>query len=164
VADLFEGLFGGGGARGRGRDAQQMLSLSFFEAVNGCTKEVNVQYTDRSKPGKTFTKKVKVTVPAGVDDGVVMKVQNEGGLGLPGKGNGDLRLQIRVVKDPYFVRDGPNVHVEQPLSITQAILGCTVDVLTLGGMVEVKVPAGTQPDAKLILRGKGIKDLNSIHR
>ena len=46
----------------------------------------------------------------------------------------------------------------------QAILGGTVDVLTLGGMVEVKVPQGTQPDAKLVLRGKGIKDINSIHR
>ena len=117
--EMFEGMFGGAGARQRGRDVQQVLQLSFFEAVNGCTKEVSVTYTDRQAPGTTKTKKVKVTVPAGVDDGVVMRVQGEGGQGLPGKANGDLRLEIRVKKDPYFVRDGPNVHVEQPVSITQ---------------------------------------------
>ena len=117
--EMFEGMFGGAGARQRGRDVQQVLQLSFFEAVNGCTKEVNVKYTDRNAPGTTKTKTVKVAVPAGVDDGVVMRVQGEGGQGLPGKGSGDLRLEIRVKKDPYFVRDGPNVHVEQPISITQ---------------------------------------------
>jgi DnaJ-class molecular chaperone len=120
--EMFEGMFGGAGSRQRGRDVQQVLQLSFFEAVNGCSKEVTVKVTDRKKPGESITKKVKVTVPAGVDDGVVMRVQGEGGHGLPGKGNGDLRLEIRVQKDPYFVRDGPNVHVEQPISITQVQL------------------------------------------
>jgi molecular chaperone DnaJ len=120
--DMFEGMFGGEGARGRGRDVQQNVQLSFFEAVNGCTKEVSVQYTDRKNPNKVNTKKVKVTIPAGVDDGVVMRIQNEGGVGMPGKGNGDLRLNIRVAKDPYFARDGANVHVELPITITQVSL------------------------------------------
>lgn len=163
--DIFEGLFGGGQAsRGRGRDVQQHCTLSFLEAVNGCEKEVLVQYTDRSSPNEKKTKTVKVNIPAGVDDGVVIRVSNEGGGGLKGKPKGDLRLHINVQKDAYFARDGPNVHVDKPLSLSQAILGGTVDVLTLKGMVEVKIPPGTQPGAKLVLRGKGIKDVNSIYK
>jgi molecular chaperone DnaJ len=119
IFEMFEGMFGGEAARGKGRDVQQVLNLSFFEAVNGCTKEVSVQVTDRKNPGKVTTKKVKVTVPAGVDDGVVMRVGGEGGIGVSGKPNGDLRLNIRVAKDPYFVREGPNIHVEQPITIVQ---------------------------------------------
>lgn len=164
IFEMFEGMFGGEGAKGKGRDVQQTLHLSFFEAVNGCFKEVTVQYSDRKNPGKVNTKKVKVTVPAGVDDGVVMRVAGEGGAGMAGKSSGDLRLNIKVSKDAYFIREGANIHVEQPISITQAILGSKVDVLTLGGILEVKIPPGTQPDAKLVLRGKGVKDVNSIHK
>lgn len=162
--DIFEGMFGGQAARGRGRDVQQHITLSFLEAVNGCEKEINVQYTDRTSPNERKTKKVKVNIPAGVDDGILIRVSNEGGGGLKGKPNGDLRLHINVQRDAYFARDGPNVHVDKPLSLTQAILGGSVDVLTLSGMVEVKVPPGTQPGAKLVLRGKGIKDVNSIYK
>mmetsp|Transcript_6385 Transcript_6385/g.10462 ORF Transcript_6385/g.10462 Transcript_6385/m.10462 type:complete len:375 (+) Transcript_6385:120-1244(+) len=162
--DMFEGMFGGQAARGRGRDVQQHCSLSFLEAVNGCEKEIHVQYTDRTAPNQKKTKVVKVNIPAGVDDGVLIRVSGEGGGGMKGKPSGDLRLHINVQKDAYFSRDGPNVHVDKPLSITRAILGGTVDVLTLGGMVEVRVPPGTQPGAKLVLRGKGIKDVNSIYK
>lgn len=114
-------MFGGEGARGKGRDVRQNLTLTFFEAVNGCTKEVSVQYTDRNQPGKVQTKKVKVTIPPGVDDGVVIRVAGAGGVGLSGKAAGDLKLGLRVSKDPYFVREGPNLHVEQPITITQVI-------------------------------------------
>ena len=162
--DIFEGIFGGQASRGRGRDVQQHCTLSFLEAVNGCEKDVLVHYTDRSSPNERKTKTVKVVIPPGVDDGVVIRVANEGGAGLKGKPNGDLRLHINVERDAYFSREGPNVHVEKPLSISQAILGGTVDVLTLKGMVEVKIPPGTQPGAKLVLRGKGIKDINSIYK
>jgi DnaJ-class molecular chaperone len=162
--DMFEGMFGGQASRGRGRDVQQHCSLSFLEAVNGCERDIVVHYTDRSAPNQKKTKTVKVKIPAGVDDGVLIRVSNEGGGGMKGKPNGDLRLHINVQRDAYFARDGPNVHVDKPLSLTQAILGGSVDVLTLGGMVEVKVPPGTQPGAKLVLRGKGIKDVNSIYK
>lgn len=118
---MFEGMFGGDGVRGKGRDVRQNLTLSFFEAVNGCTKEVTVQYTDRNQPGKVLTKKVKVTIPPGVDDGVVIRVAGGGGVGLSGKSGGDLKLGLRVSKDPYFVREGPNLHVEQPITITQVL-------------------------------------------
>lgn len=164
IFDMFEGMFGGQAARGRGRDVQQHVTLTFLEAVNGCSKEVNVQYTDRTSPQERKSKVVKVNIPAGVDDGVMIRVSNEGGGGMKGKPNGDLRLHINVQKDPYFDRDGPNIHVEKSLSISQAILGGKVDVLTLNGMVEVKVPAGTQSGAKLVLRGKGVKDVNSIYK
>lgn len=123
IFEMFEGMFGGR-ERGKGRDIQQAVSLSFFEAVNGCTKELTVEYTDRvGKRGQQSakkTKKVTVTIPAGVDEGVVMRVRNEGGGGMGGP-NGDLELHIRVQKDPYFTREGPNVHVDLPISIYKVI-------------------------------------------
>lgn len=106
--------------RGKGIDIQKAVALSFFEAVNGCSKEISVDYTDmigkRGQQSARKTKKISVKIPPGVDDGVVMRVRNEGGGGLGGP-NGDLELHIRVAKDPYFVREGPNVHVDQPISI-----------------------------------------------
>jgi len=73
-------------------------------------------------------------------------------------------VQILVDEDDYFIRDGANVHTEAPISITQAILGGTVDVKTLNGEVEVKVPQGCQPDTKLMLRGKGIQKLHGASK
>mmetsp|Transcript_39498 Transcript_39498/g.39953 ORF Transcript_39498/g.39953 Transcript_39498/m.39953 type:complete len:172 (+) Transcript_39498:1029-1544(+) len=82
----------------------------------------------------------------------------------PGAPRGNLLVQILVDEDDYFIRDGANVHTEAPISITQAILGGTVDVKTLNGEVEVKVPQGCQPDTKLMLRGKGIQKLHGASK
>lgn len=106
---------------------QQAITIDFLEAVNGCTKEINVEYNDKKSNNQRMKKKktVRVTIPAGVDDGVALRVQNEGGEGLKGHPNGDLLLQIRVKKDNYFMREGSNVHVEIPISITQVRNGET---------------------------------------
>ena len=70
-------------------------------------------------------------------------------------------MQVVVQDDDYFQRDGYDVHTEVPISVTQAILGGTVDVKTLTGEVEMKIPKGCQPNTKLMLRGKGIQQLHS---
>ena len=103
---------------------------------------------------------VTVDTPPGIDNGMNLRVSGEGAEGDPGAPRGNLLVQVLVDEDDYFIRDGANVHTEAPISITQAILGGTVDVKTLTGEVEVKVPQGCQTDTKLMLRGKGIQKLH----
>ena len=87
----------------------------------------------------------------------------------PGKGNfgphrgppGDLRVTVSVQPDRFFERKGADVYVEVPVTITQAILGGTIEVPTLKGEVNVKIPPGTQPGEKRVMRNKGIKYINS---
>jgi len=174
ISDFFEQFMGGGIRRGVGRDVQTAVRLSFFEAVHGCSKEVNFEYfiKDPATAGQRRaqqrkirrTRNVKLEIPPGVDTGITMRMKGQGAEGDQGFPSGDLLVQLEVQEDPYFRRDDSNVHVEVPISISQAILGGTVDVLTLDGMVSMKVPAGTQPDETLVLKGKGIRVLNTANR
>ncbi|KAG6557408.1 hypothetical protein Mapa_000677 [Marchantia paleacea] len=108
-------------------------------------------------------KQVVVTVPQGVENGMSLKLQGEGGAGPAGSRSGDLYVQLRVADDPIFRREGADIHLNTSISFTQAILGGEVQVPTLTGDVLLKVRPGTQPNQKLVLRGKGIKMLNSKH-
>lgn len=99
---------------------------------------------------------VRVDIPAGVDDGVTVRVRGEGeSIGSVGE-KGDLYLRIRVDADPRFRRDGTTIYVTKKIGFTQAALGDTVDVDTVDGKVEVKIPQGTQAGDELRLRGKGV--------
>jgi molecular chaperone DnaJ len=102
-------------------------------------------------------------VPPGVDNGLSMKLSGEGGAGAAGSRSADLFVNLRVLEDPLFRRDGADIHFTTSISFTQAILGGQVQVPTLTGDVILKVRPGTQPGQKLVLRGKGIKKLNSKH-
>ena len=150
--------------RGMGQDVEASMRLSFLEAVNGCSKNFEFEYFAYNGNGASAkrerrSKSVTVEIPPGVDSNIQMRVPGKGGDGAPGMPSGDLFVRLEVEPDPYFKRDGLHVRVEQPLTFTQAILGCTVEVLTLDGMIDMKVPAGTQPGAQLVLRGKGIRNL-----
>ena len=174
--DLFEQHFGGGMGRRqgpkRGKDLQMELSLSFFEAVNGCEQEMSVDYMARAasttKGGKETkvrkSRKVTMTIPAGVDDGMVLRVGGKGSEGDASMPSGDLMVHLNVRTDAYFKRNGRDIHVETPVGITQAILGGVVEVLTIDGTVEMKLPPGTQPDSQLVLKGKGIKAFDGLGR
>jgi molecular chaperone DnaJ len=168
--ELFDMFFGGGGRsrrqRGprRGADLQSQLHVTFKEAVFGCKKEVNLRYqTVNRENGKTknHNRKVQVDIPAGIETGMSIRVPGKGAEGDPGASPGNLLVQVLVEEDKNFVRQGNDVHTEVPISVIQAILGGTVDVKTLEGEVEMKVPKGCQPDTKLMLRGKGIPEINS---
>jgi molecular chaperone DnaJ len=104
-----------------------------------------------------------VNIPAGVETGTTLQVSGEGGEGARGVRSGNLRIQIQVMSDPVFRREGADVHVDATISVVQAILGGQVQVPTLTGDVVLRVRAGTQPGQKQVLRGKGIKVLNSKH-
>ena len=172
--EIFDMFFGSGGGRKRrnrgprrGADLQMHVRLTFQEAVFGTEKELNLRYqhVDR-KTGNVEIKDrdVNVTIPAGIDNGMNLRLQGQGAEGDPGAPAGNLLVQVIVDCDPYFQRNGYDIHTEMPISFTQAILGGTVDVKTLHGDVEMKIPQGCQPDSKLLLRGKGIKELNGSRK
>ncbi|CAN8265771.1 unnamed protein product [Cochlearia groenlandica] len=102
-------------------------------------------------------KSVKINIDPGVDNSEMLKVARAGGADPDGDQPGDLYVTIKVREDPVFRRDGSDIHVDSVLSVTQAILGGTIQVPTLTGDVVVKVRPGTQPGQKVVLRSKGIR-------
>lgn len=170
--ELFEAFFGGGARRRnrgprKGSDLQMHVRLTFEEAVKGTKKDLHLRYQIHNKKKNTMEVKerdVEVDVPAGIDNGMNLRLTGQGAEGDPGAPRGNLIVQVLVESDDYFHRDGADVHTECPISMTQAVLGGTVDVRTLTGIVEMKIPKGTQVDSKLMLRGKGIPHLHSEGR
>ncbi|KAH8098499.1 hypothetical protein JL720_1445 [Aureococcus anophagefferens] len=166
--DLLNEFFGGGGRRRRGprrgADLQLALRLSFMEAARGVESKA-IEWHDVGRDGRRGDRRsVDVAVPPGVDTGMQIRLSGKGGAGDAGAPAGDLFVQIEVEPDPYFDRDGADVHVDLELDFADAALGATKDVLTLDGIVEIKIPPGTQPDTKLRLRGKGLPVMNSRGR
>eukprot|EP00850_Spirogloea_muscicola_P015905 SM000125S26110 [mRNA] locus=s125:413633:418431:- [translate_table: standard] len=100
-------------------------------------------------------REVDVKIPAGVDTGVTIRLARQGHAGAQGRAPGDLFITLRVQEDRVFKREGTDVHVQVPISFTQAILGGSVRVPTLTGEVLLKVKPGTQPGDKNVLRRKG---------
>ena len=161
--DLLNEFFGGGQRRRgprRGADLQLTLRLSFMEAARG-VQEKTLEWHEVARDGRRGDRKsVDVRVPAGVDSGMQIRLSGKGGQGDPGAPSGDLFVQIEVEPDSYFERDGPDIHVALEVPFADAALGATVDVLTLDGIVQLKVPPGCQPLSKLRLRGKGLPSVD----
>ncbi|MGE5297653.1 MAG: molecular chaperone DnaJ [Acidobacteriaceae bacterium] len=111
---------------------------------------------------KRRIKTLNIKVPPGVDDGMRIRIANEGEVGYRGSNFGDLYLKINVATDKRFRREGFNLMSEAAVGFTQAALGATITVETIDGKVDVKVPAGTQSGKVLRLKGKGVPqgDLN----
>ena len=113
----------------------------------------------RGKGTVKRNKKLKVKIPAGVDNGSRLRVSGEGEAGAKGGPNGDLYVYLYVKPHKFFERDGTTVLCEVPINIVQATLGADIKVPTLDGQVTMKVPEGTQPGKILRLKGKGIPSL-----
>ena len=104
-------------------------------------------------------KKLKVKIPAGVDNGSRLRVAGEGEAGVKGGPSGDLYVYLYVKEHKFFERDGTTVLCEVPINIVQATLGAEIKVPTLDGQVIMKVPEGTQPGKVMRIKGKGIPSL-----
>lgn len=135
--EIFEQFFGGGfnpqGGRARPRRQVYSLAISFIEAVKGTEKTVDIG-------GKGMT----IKIPAGVDEGSRVRF-------------GDFDIVLSVRPDKTFKRDGADIHVAVEVSFPDAVLGTTIEVPTIDGQVSLKVPAGTQPDTIIRLRGRGVR-------
>ncbi|MEB3828133.1 molecular chaperone DnaJ [Phormidium sp. CCY1219] len=114
---------------------------------------------------KQETKKLKITVPAGVDNETRLRVSGEGDAGARSGPPGDLYVYLFVNEHPEFQRDKINIRSEVKISYLQAILGCRLEVNTVDGPSELLIPAGTQPNTVLTLEGKGVPKLgNPVQR
>ncbi|BAG04766.1 MAG: molecular chaperone DnaJ [Microcystis sp. M048S1] len=107
------------------------------------------------------TKKLKITIPAGVDNGMKLRVAREGDAGLKGGPPGDLFVYLTVETDAEFQREGNDIKSDITISYIQAILGCTIKVNTVDGQEDLTIPAGTQPNTVLILENKGVPKLGN---
>ncbi|MFO1095437.1 MAG: DnaJ C-terminal domain-containing protein [Planctomycetaceae bacterium] len=160
LGDIFGQAFGGGAAGGkrsrtrsrRGSDIQSEITIPFQLAATGGTYDVSVQ-----RDGQTD--RLAIKIPAGVQAGRVIRLAGQGEPGTSGGASGDLLIAVHVAPHPYFKRDGNDLIVEVPLSLTEATLGAKVDVPTLDeGPVSLTVPPGASSGARLRMRGKGIVD------
>jgi molecular chaperone DnaJ len=155
--DLFEDMFGGGMGGSRRRDIHTQVTLSFMDAVRGVHRNIDIEYNVRDNHGRMRSqrKQVSVNIPPGIEEGVTIRVTGEGA-DIRGR-KGDLYIEVNVAQDPYFKRKGQNIHTDVDIPLHVALLGGYVDVLTLDGMIEMKVPRGIKADATLLLRGKGVE-------
>lgn len=110
---------------------------------------------------KQETKKLKITIPAGVDNGTRLRVGKEGDAGTRGGTPGDLYVYLFVEPDKEFTREGMNIHSEITISYLQAILGCKLQINTVDGPQELVIPAGTQPNTELMLEDHGVPKLGN---
>lgn len=101
-----------------------------------------------------------IKIPAGVEDEMRLRVSGEGEAGTHGGPPGDLFVVLRVREHPYFERQGNDLYCDIPISIAQAILGCEIQVPTLQGHERLRIPEGTQPNAVLRVRGKGVPSVD----
>jgi len=105
-------------------------------------------------------KEITVDIPSGVFDGAVLRVPGKGETGEQGQPNGDFLLQIHVLPSKEFHREGNDIHTEIKISTLEAILGNEKEINTVLGKTMIKIPAGTQPNATLRIRSKGMPALN----
>lgn len=149
-SDFFESMFGhrGGGGRGgsgfRGQDFNAELHLSLRGAAQTHKQVLNVN-----------GKQVRITIPAGVADGQVIKLKGYGGEGINGGPAGDLYITFRIAEDPVFKRLGDDLYVDVEVDLYTAVLGGEKVVDTLEGKVKLKIKPETQNGTKVRLKGKG---------
>ncbi len=149
----MDDLFGGGGGFGRnqptkGPDLSFDITIDFMEAVSGCEKSLEYMF-DGNKKG------IKVKIPKGIRKGQKLRLAGKGGQGASGMPSGDLYLKVNVTDHPLFERDGDDVILQKKLKISEAVLGTTVEVETLGGSKKLKIPPGIQNNTKMRLKGQG---------
>jgi curved DNA-binding protein len=167
-SDFFSSLFGGaspfGAAGGRrqqqqtGRDHHARIDIDLEEAFGGGTRTLDLKRPQLEADGTLELRShtVRVTLPAGVADGQLIRLAGQGEP-APGRGRaGDLYLEVHVRPHRLYQLEGRDVTLTLPVAPWEAALGATVTVPTLGGAVEMQVPAGAQSGQKLRLRGRGL--------
>ncbi|GJE87744.1 DnaJ protein [Phanerochaete sordida] len=156
------GTCGGSGTRTFVLDSGfQMASTCPSCHGTGSTVPRGSQCGDCAGVGQVKTKKtVKVDIPAGVEDGMTIRIPREGDAPLSGKGQpGDLLVRVGVASSKMFRRQGTNLYHDVRIPFHTAILGGRVRVPTLDGEVDVRVPGGTQPGEEMVLKGRGIQSV-----
>jgi molecular chaperone DnaJ len=149
---------------GRGEVLYQQSFISIRRACSTCGGAGQIIRNPcsqcRGHGYQQVQKKLKVNIPAGVDDGTRLRLSNEGQPGAHNGPPGDLYVFLKVKEHPFFERQEQDLHCTIPLNVAQAALGCEIEVPTLDHPHKLKVPEGTQSGAQFRLRGKGVPLLN----
>lgn len=152
-SDFFESMFGGARAGGRAGGRQARFKGQDFHA------ELQLELIDVYKTHKrTLTvngKNIRLTIPAGVENGQTIRIKGYGGEGLSGGPNGDLLLTFSIANHTTFKRDKANLYKTVDIDLYKAVLGGDITVDTFDGKVKLKVTPGTQNGTKVKLKGKG---------
>ena len=153
-SDFFEQLFGHGASGSRSRRTYNMM-----ESGEDIEAQMNLSLREAAVTHKqTFSvngENLRITIPAGIADGQMIKLKGHGEKGSNGAPNGDLYITFKIAPDPEFKREGDDLFTDVDIDLYTAVLGGTVNVKTIDGMVKLKVNPGTQNDTKVRLRGKG---------
>ncbi|MRX67312.1 curved DNA-binding protein [Flavobacterium resistens] len=148
-SDFFNSMYGSGRSsrtqsKYRGQDFNAELQLDLASA-----------YTTHKQSLTVNGKNIRITIPAGVENGQVIKIPGHGGPGVNGGPNGDLYITFLISNNSDFKRDGNNLYSNVDLDLYTAILGGEISIKTFDGKVKIKVPAETQTGTKVKLKGKG---------
>jgi len=153
---------------GRGEVLYQQSFLSIRRTCSTCNGSGQIIRNPcsecRGQGWLQVQRKLKVNIPAGVDDGNRLRLAGEGQPGANGGPPGDLYVFLKVGDHPFFERRESDLHCTIPINIAQAALGCEIDVPTLEGEQKLKIPEGTQNGAQFKLRHRGVAILNSSGR
>ena len=139
-------------ARTRGRDVRVVLAVTLEEAHAGAPREID--FDRRRADGTTERRNLRVKIPAGVLPGQVIRLGSQGDEGVGGP-FGDLLLEVQHHPHRHYQLEGRDLHLHVPLAPWEAALGATVQVPTLEGAVDLRIPAGSSAGRKLRLRGRG---------
>ena len=150
-SEFFESMFGGsgGGSRGRqaryrGEDYNAEIHLNLIDAYETHKQTLSVN-----------GKNIRITIPAGIENGQIIKIPGHGGPGTNGGPNGDLYIEFSIANHTLFKRLGNNLYANIDLDIYKAVLGGEITIDTLNGQVKLKVKPETQNGSKVKLKGKG---------
>lgn len=158
------------GGSGQRRVVQRMMGMQFqstttCDACRGTGKVVKSPCSNCRGTGFVkISKKLGVSIPAGIDDGERIALRGEGCDGRNGGPTGDLIITVRVKRHSVFERDGYNIYCEVPITVAEATLGAEITVPTLEGNMQYTIPEGTQPGTQFTVRQKGIPYVNNSNK
>jgi curved DNA-binding protein len=169
-SDFFSSLFGegspfrqhAGGGRQRyartGQDHVAKIEINLEDAYRGGTQEIELRSAELGVDGHVTTRPrtLRVTIPAGVIEGQQIRLAGQGSPGVGGGAAGDLYLEINFKPHRLYQVQGRDVTLTLPIAPWEAALGATVPVPTLGGTVDVRIPAGAKSGQRMRLKGRGL--------
>jgi len=172
-SDFFEQFFGsrgrpfggfdrtgGNGGAGetfaqRGQDIEGDILVTLDEVLHGSTRTIKLQRTD-PRTGQSTMQTLRVKIPPGVREAQLIRLAGKGQEGIGGGDSGNLYLRVKFAQHPDFRVRAADLYYDLELAPWEAVLGATIHVPTLDGMVSLKIPAGTVPERQFRLRGKGL--------
>jgi len=133
--------------RNKGLDISYQVTVGFEESITGGSRRLKLN------DGRS----VDIRVPAGIKDGQVIRLSGQGGPGVGGAPKGDALVEVRVSEHPYYDRDGDDILLDLPISVTEAVLGGDIQLPTPSGRLTIRIPPNSSSGNKLRLKGKGVQ-------